>query len=147
MTSDVSFGRTSRALTFSLICSGCRVSLRQSSRPFSRLSIPWSLRAIHKISGSPLTCDETYDTSRDILVLQRPSQRKIGHRAAQALGNLGELLDLLDLLLASCRVERLDITRHGTGVGVVPRTIGDAVIVLAGEHAGVERRPDGPVAG
>ena len=84
----------------------------------------------------------TCDTSRDVGVLDRPGQGEVGHGATQALGDLGELLDLFDLGFALWRLELLDIRSHRTGAGLIPRILGDTIIVLAGEQARREGRPN-----
>lgn len=76
----------------------------------------------------------------DILVLECPRQCELTHRAVQLLGNLGQLAHLGDLVF---HFLLLELASALLGDGVIARALGDAVIVLAGEHALCEWRPDG----
>jgi hypothetical protein len=52
------------------------------------------------------------------------------------LGNGGQLLDLLNLGLALGSLERLGAVAEEGLIGGVPRVLGDAIVVLAGELGG-----------
>ena len=85
----------------------------------------------------------TYDTSGHIRVEQSPCQGEMSGGRSELLSKLGKLAHLLDLRLALWGLESFDVLAHHRGVGVVPRTLGDAIIVFSGKQAGVQRRPDG----
>jgi len=56
----------------------------------------------------------------------------VGHGAVQLLfGDLGQLLDLLDLGLSLGRLELFDSVLEELGVGSVSRVLGDTVVVLS----------------
>lgn len=83
------------------------------------------------------------DDGADVGVAGGPGEGQLRRVAAQLLGDLGELLDLLDLGLALVRLQALDRVLEELLVGGEPRALGDAVVVLAGEQAAGEGAPDG----
>jgi len=72
-----------------------------------------------------------------------PGKRKLCNGAAQLLGDLGEVADLLELGLALLALKSLDGALEEALVGGETAVLGDAVVVFASEKARGERRPDG----
>jgi hypothetical protein len=72
-----------------------------------------------------------------------PGKRKLRDGAAQLLGDLGKVADLLELGLALLALQSLDGALEEALVGGETAVLGDAVVVLASEETGGERRPDG----
>lgn len=83
------------------------------------------------------------DDGADVGVAGGPGEGELRGVAAELLGDLGELLDLLDLGLALVRLQALDRVLEELLVGREPRALGYAVVVLAGEQAAGEGAPDG----
>lgn len=83
------------------------------------------------------------DDGADVGVAGGPGEGELRRVAAQLLGDLGELLDLLDLGLALVRLQAVDRVREELLVGGEARALGDAVVVLARQQAAGERAPDG----
>lgn len=83
------------------------------------------------------------DDGTDVGVARRPGEGELRRVAAQLLGDLGELLDLLDLGLALVRLQALDRVLEEVLVGGEARALGDAVVVLARQQAAGEGAPDG----
>lgn len=85
----------------------------------------------------------THDAGGHVGVEEGPREREVGHARTDALGDLGERLDLGDLGLALLRLELLDGVGEEGRVGRKARALGHAVVVLAREDTRVEGRPDG----
>lgn len=83
------------------------------------------------------------DDGADVGVAGGPGEGELRRVAAQPLGDLGQLLDLLDLGLALVRLQALDRVLEELLVGREPRALGDAVVVLARQQAAGEGAPDG----
>lgn len=90
-----------------------------------------------------LDLGRTENDGADIGVLCGPSQGKLAHVSSETLRNLGQFLDLLNLSLALGLLQGLDGASEEVLVVCEARALGNAVVVLAGEQAGGERRPDG----
>lgn len=72
-----------------------------------------------------------------------PGKRQLRDVGAQRLSDLGELAHLGDLRLALLGLQRVDGVLEEGLVLRESAVFGDAVVVLAGEKTGGERRPDG----
>lgn len=83
------------------------------------------------------------DDGADVGVAGGPGEGELRRVAAQLLGDLGELLDLLDLGLAFLRLQAVDRVREELLVGGEARALGDAVVVLARQQPAGEGAPDG----
>lgn len=84
------------------------------------------------------------DAGRHVRVLDDPCSCKLAHRATELKPRKrSEGSYLLDLGLRLRRRKLLDGLSETLRVGGVSRVFRDVVIVLAGEHARVERGPDG----
>lgn len=72
-----------------------------------------------------------------------PGESKLCNSAAQLLGDLGEIADLLDLGLALLALQSLNGALEEALVGGEAAVFGDTIVVLASEKAGCKRGPDG----
>ena len=83
------------------------------------------------------------DHGADVGVRRRPRQGELRDGSAETLGDSAQLAHLLDLGLASLTLELLDGALKEGLVGREPRVLRDAIVVLAGQQATGEGRPDG----
>ena len=79
----------------------------------------------------------------DIGVLEGPGEGKGGSVGAEAFGNGGQLLNLLDLGLALGSLKCLDSVLKEAPVVGEARPLGDTVVILASQQTGGEWGPDG----
>jgi hypothetical protein len=79
---------------------------------------------------------------RNVLVLAAPCESQLSRCAAQLLGDLRQLLDLLDLGLALLALQAFNLRLEKVFVVGEAAVLGNALVVFTSEHTAVQRRPD-----